>query len=111
MPGFISDGPWVQDLVRIGDEAIARQDEPKLRDYFAEDYVFHGPGGDLAFEELRAYFASVRSAFSESFVNRSLRTATSLRRGPGFRAAISPTRSRIRPSALSYLLASPSNGK
>jgi predicted ester cyclase len=51
-------------LIRIGDEAIANEDEPKLRDYFAGDYVFHGPGGDLAFEELRAYFASLRSAFS-----------------------------------------------
>jgi predicted ester cyclase len=29
-----------------------------------EDYVFHGPGGDLGFEELRAYFASLRAAFS-----------------------------------------------
>lgn len=30
----------------------------------AEDYLFHGPGGDLGYEELRAYFASLRSAFS-----------------------------------------------
>ena len=61
---LISDSPLAQDLIRIGDEAIANEDEPKLRDYFAEDYVFHGPGGDLVFEELRAYFASLRSAFS-----------------------------------------------
>ena len=64
VPGFISDSPLAQDLIRIGDEAIAHEDEPTLREYFAEDYVFHGPGGDLAFEELRAYFASLRSAFS-----------------------------------------------
>ena len=64
MPGFISDSPLAQDLIRIGDEAIANEDEPKLRNYFTEDYVFHGPGRDLAFEELRAYFASLRSAFS-----------------------------------------------
>lgn len=64
MPGFISDSPLAHDLIRIGDEAIANENDAKLRDYFAEDYVFHGPGGDLAFEELRAYFASLRSAFS-----------------------------------------------
>ncbi len=64
MPGFISDSPLARDLIRIGDEAIANEDDLKLRDYFAEDYVFHGPGRDLTFEELRAYFASLRSAFS-----------------------------------------------
>ena len=64
MPCFVSDSPFAQALIRIGDEALANEDEPKLRDYFAEDYVFHGSGGDLGFEELRAYFASLRSAFS-----------------------------------------------
>jgi predicted ester cyclase len=64
MPGFVSDSPLARDLIRIGDDAIAREDDAKLRDYFAEDYAFHGPGGDLGFEELRAYFASLRAAFS-----------------------------------------------
>jgi ketosteroid isomerase-like protein len=53
MPGFISDTPLARDLVRIGDEAVAREDDAALRAYFAEDYVFHGPGGDLGFDELR----------------------------------------------------------
>ena len=65
MPGFISDTPLARDLIRIGDQAIARQDDAALRAYFAEDYVFHGPGGDLGFDELRAYFASLRAAFSD----------------------------------------------
>jgi predicted ester cyclase len=65
MPGFISDSPLARGLIRIGDEAIAHEDDAKLRAYFAEDYVFHGPGGDLGFEELRAYFASLRAAFSD----------------------------------------------
>jgi predicted ester cyclase len=65
MPGFISHSPLAHDLIRIGDEAIAHEDDPALRAYFREDYVFHGPGADLGFEELRAYFASLRSAFSE----------------------------------------------
>jgi predicted ester cyclase len=63
MPGFISDSPLARDLIRIGDEAIAREDDAKLRAYFTEDYVFHGPGADLSFAELRAYFASLRAAF------------------------------------------------
>jgi predicted ester cyclase len=64
VPGFISNSPLAQELIRIGDEAIANEDDAKLRDYFTEDYVFHGPGDDLAFEDLRAYFASLRAAFS-----------------------------------------------
>jgi predicted ester cyclase len=34
------------------------------RHYFAQDHVSHGPG-DLTYEELRAYFAALRSAFSD----------------------------------------------
>ena len=65
MPGFISDSPLARDLIRIGDEAIAREDDAALRAYFAEGYVFHGPGGDRGFDELSAYFASLRAAFSD----------------------------------------------
>jgi predicted ester cyclase len=63
MPGFISDSPLARELISIGDEAIAREDDAKLRAYFREDYVFHGPGADLGFDELSAYFASLRAAF------------------------------------------------
>ena len=65
MSAFISDTPLARELIRIGDEAIAREDDAKLRAYFAEDYVFHGPGSDLSFDELSAYFASLRAAFSD----------------------------------------------
>ncbi len=65
MPGFISDDQLARDLIRIGDEAIAHENDVALRAYFREDYVFHGPGADLGFEELRAYFASLRAAFSD----------------------------------------------
>jgi predicted ester cyclase len=65
MPGFISDYPLARDLIRVGDEAIAREDDVALRSYFSEDYVFHGPGTELSFEELSAYFASLRAAFSD----------------------------------------------
>jgi predicted ester cyclase len=63
MPGFISDSPLARDLIRIGDEAIAREDDVALRAYFCADYVFHGPGGDLSFDQLSAYFGSLRAAF------------------------------------------------
>jgi hypothetical protein len=65
MPGFISDSPLARELIRIGGEAIAREDDAALRAYFAEDYVFHGPGGDLSFDQLSAYFAALRGAFSD----------------------------------------------
>ena len=65
MPGFISDSPLARDLIRIGDEAIARQDDAALRAYFAEGYVFHGPGGDLGFDQLSDYFSSLRATFSD----------------------------------------------
>jgi predicted ester cyclase len=64
MPGFISQSPLARDLIRIGNDAIAREDAPVLRSYYTEDYVFHGPGVELGFDELSAYFASVRAAFS-----------------------------------------------
>jgi predicted ester cyclase len=65
MPGYISEDPLARDLIRIGDEAIAAEDDAMLGAYFASDNVFHGPGGDLGFDELRAYFASLRLAFSD----------------------------------------------
>jgi predicted ester cyclase len=65
VPGFISDSPLAHDLIRIGEEGIANEDDTRLREYFAQDYVFHGPGGELSFDQLRAYFASLRAAFSD----------------------------------------------
>lgn len=65
MPGFISDHPLARGLIRIGNEAIGREDDALLREYFAEGYVLHGPNGDLDFEALRSYFASLRAAFTE----------------------------------------------
>jgi predicted ester cyclase len=70
VPGFISDSPLARGLIRIGDEAIARQDNAKLRAYYADNYVFHGPGADLGFDLLGAYFASLRAAFSNLRLDR-----------------------------------------
>jgi hypothetical protein len=46
--GFISDRPLARGLIRSGDEAIAHEDDAKLRDYFAEDYLFHDPAATWA---------------------------------------------------------------
>jgi SnoaL-like domain len=102
MPGFISDSPLARALIRVGDEAIAREDDAALRAYFSEDYVFHGPGGDLTFDQLRAYFGSLRAAFADLrlVVSRSSRTATSWRHAP--RSPVtSPGSLPTRPSARS----------
>ena len=65
MPGFISDQRLARDLIRIGDEAIARENDTMLRDYYAAEYVLHLPRVDLDFEALRGYFASLRAAFTD----------------------------------------------
>jgi predicted ester cyclase len=64
VPGFISDSPLARGLIHIGDEAIARENQAKMRAYYTQDYLFHAPGGDLSFDGLAAYFASLRAAFS-----------------------------------------------
>lgn len=51
-------------LIRVGLEGIGPGDEAKLNAYFADGYVFHGPdGGKMTFEELKAFFATMRKAF------------------------------------------------
>lgn len=50
-------------LVRIGREAIAVADDEKLDRYFAKDFSFHGPDGDMGYEDLRSFFAAMRGAF------------------------------------------------
>ena len=42
-----------------------KENPAMLRAYFAEDFVFHGPGGDLTFAQLSDYFASLRAAFTD----------------------------------------------
>jgi predicted ester cyclase len=65
MAGFISEQQLARDLIRVGDEAIARENDAMLRAYFAAGYVLHLPKFDIDFETLRAYFASLRAAFTD----------------------------------------------
>lgn len=53
-----------RELIRIGREAIAVEDDEALDAYFAEDFAFHGPDGDLTFAQLKAFFAAMRRAFT-----------------------------------------------
>ena len=112
MPGFISDSPLARELISIGDEAIATEDDAKLRAYFKEGYVFHGPGADLGFDELSAYFASLSAAFGglRLFREQIIVDGTTWRRAP--RSPVtSPGSLPTRPSVQSSPLGNTSIGK
>ena len=66
--GFISDHPRALALIRIGDEAIAKENPEMLRAYFAEDFVFHGPKGDLDFDQLSSQFGADDGALAQAYV-------------------------------------------
>ena len=52
-------------LVQIGRQAIAKADDKALDAYFSEDYVLHGPSGDIELPGLKAFFENMRAAFSD----------------------------------------------
>lgn len=58
-------------LVRIGRDAIAVENDAALDAYFAEDFAFHGPDGDLTYSELKSFFAAMRRAFTDFSCERS----------------------------------------
>jgi predicted ester cyclase len=60
----------IHGLVQIGERAIAREDNDALDEYFSPDFMFHGPDGDLTYEQLKSYFASLRAAFDDLTVTR-----------------------------------------
>jgi predicted ester cyclase len=70
MPEPMSRSPFAEPLIRIGDIAIAREDDAALDAYFAPDFRFHGPGGDLTYDQLKGYFAALRAAFTNLQVRR-----------------------------------------
>jgi predicted ester cyclase len=57
-------------LVRIGEQGIATEDDAALDAYYAPDFVFHGPDGDLDFPSLKAQFAALRNTFDGFTVTR-----------------------------------------
>ena len=57
-------------LIRIGEQAIVREDDAAIDAYFARDFVLHGPGGDLDLPALKRYWAAERAAFDEFTITR-----------------------------------------
>ncbi|OIH99916.1 MULTISPECIES: ester cyclase [unclassified Curtobacterium] len=57
-------------LVQVGRDAIAQENPAVLREYFSEDFTFHGPGVDLDFAGLEVFFAQMRAAFSGFYCER-----------------------------------------
>ena len=57
-------------LIRIGKEGIETGDDKVLDAYFANDYVFHGPGGELNLTQLKAVFANYRNALTGYTITR-----------------------------------------
>ena len=62
-----------RDLVRVGEEGIAVENDAVLDDYFSPEFVFHDPnGGQLDFGGLKALFAAMRAAFTDFSVTRGI---------------------------------------
>ncbi len=60
----------VQGLIRIGEQAIVREDDAALDAYFAEDFVFHGPERDLDLPALKRFWAAQRGAYTDFTITR-----------------------------------------
>jgi len=59
-----------QQLIGIGETAIAQHDDAALDAYFAPDFVFHGPTGEATYPQLKAMFATFRASFRDFRVTR-----------------------------------------
>src|SRR4051812_16921572 len=60
-------------LTRVGEQELTGEDEPEVDAYFAPDFAFHGPDdGELDYEGLKAYFASLRAAFDDLTISRGI---------------------------------------
>ena len=57
-------------LIRIGRDAIAKENPTALREYFSPNFQFHGPDGDLTFAQLEAFFGQMRAAFRDYYCER-----------------------------------------
>ena len=61
----------VRGLVRVGELELTGEDEAEVDSYFAADFVFHGPdGAEMDYQGLKAYFASMRTAFDDLTITR-----------------------------------------
>jgi predicted ester cyclase len=60
-------------LVRAGELEVSGEHPDEVGEYFAPEFVFHGPGGiQLDHAGLSAYFESVRDAFADRAIRRGI---------------------------------------
>lgn len=57
-------------LIRIGEQAIVREDDAAVDAYFAPDFALHAPGGDLDLPALKRFWAAERAAFDDFTIAR-----------------------------------------
>jgi predicted ester cyclase len=60
----------VRELIRIGNDGIAKENNAALAAFFDPQFRFHGPSGELTREQLWDYFAACRAAFDDFTVTR-----------------------------------------
>lgn len=66
----ISNNPLAAALIRVGKEGIETGDNQVLDAYYAKDFVFHGPGGDLNLAQLKEVFTNHRNALKGFTITR-----------------------------------------
>jgi predicted ester cyclase len=60
-------------LLRAGELEVSGEHPDEVGDYFAPEFVFHGPGGiESDYAGLSAYFESVRDAFADRAIRRGI---------------------------------------
>jgi predicted ester cyclase len=60
-------------LVRAGELEVSGAYPDEVRDYFAPEFKFHGPGSfDSDYDGLQDYFASLRAAFDNRSIRRGI---------------------------------------
>jgi predicted ester cyclase len=73
MPQRYSRDELVARLVRAGELEVSGERPDEVGDYFAPEFVFHGPGGiESDYAGLSAYFESVRDAFADRAIRRGI---------------------------------------
>ena len=60
-------------VVRAGELEVSGEHPDEAADYFAPEFVFHGPGGlEADYAGLSAYFESLRDAFADRAIRRGI---------------------------------------
>ena len=66
----ISPTPLADGLIRIGRQEVETGDDQAMDAYFARDYVFHSPDGDLNLAQLKAFWVNLRTALTGLTITR-----------------------------------------